>query len=328
MPLTTTENIKDYLDSKSIQYSTITTLEGGTGNYVWLITPKDGPSFVIKHAEPYVKVNPSIPFSVDRMSFEAKALGTLVGDLPSDQFIQLPKLLQYDEENDILFMTGSASRTFKDSYTDSTLDVSTWGHRLGEWLARLHGSTTQMALGDNKTAKDIYRYCYSRLGGAMKKYELDGALGIRINEKYGSLLETDDDSVCHGDFWPGNILFAKHDSNIATVIDWEMVRRGCGATDVGQFAAEAHLLDRFRGGRGLLSAFLLGYRGRRSLSRGFVVRVAIHFSTHLGFWPTVVSWASKEETAEVVRLGAEMLQNVEQNGYEGMKGGVLKDLVD
>lgn len=44
------------------------------------------------------------------------------------------------------------------------------------------------------------------------------------------------------------------------VVDWELVRRGCGATDVGQFAAESWLLDRFRGGRGLLKAFLEGYQ--------------------------------------------------------------------
>ena len=44
------------------------------------------------------------------------------------------------------------------------------------------------------------------------------------------------------------------------VVDWEMVRRGCGATDVGQFAAESWLLERFHGGRGLLGAFLGGYR--------------------------------------------------------------------
>lgn len=44
------------------------------------------------------------------------------------------------------------------------------------------------------------------------------------------------------------------------VVDWEMVRRGCGATDAGQFAAEAWLLERFHGEKGLLGAFLGGNR--------------------------------------------------------------------
>lgn len=46
-----------------------------------------------------------------------------------------------------------------------------------------------------------------------------------------------------------------------------MVRRGCGATDVGQFAAEAWLLERFCGERGLLGAFSGGLSRRRKGGR-------------------------------------------------------------
>ena len=329
MLFTTTEGIQGYLDARSIEYKTVTPLEGGTANFVWLVEPESGPPFVIKHAEPYVKVNHNIPFPVDRMSFEAQALGTLPSRLPNNQLIQLPRILRYDEESQILAMTGGASRTLKDAYTtDLSLDVSTWGHRLGEWLAGLHGSVPKTAIGDNEAAKRIYRHCYNRLGSALDAYAMDGELGTRINDKYGSLLETDDECICHGDFWPGNILFGQHGSDVATVIDWEMVRRGCGATDVGQFAAEAYLLDRFRGSRGLLPAFLTGYRKTAiKLDESFAIRVGVHFGTHLGFWTTVVPWASGEETREVVRLGAEMLENIEERGHEYLKESILKVLV-
>lgn len=131
------------------------------------------------------------------------------------------------------------------------------GRNLGIWLAGLHQKTQTTDIGDNKTAKSIYRFAYSHSAAALAKYGFDPSLGERINQEYGSLLSTDNECVCHGDFWPGNVLVNEQS---LTVVDWEMVRRGCGATDVGQFAAEASLLDRFRGGRGLMGAFLAGHQ--------------------------------------------------------------------
>ena len=328
MALTTTDALQEYLDSRSLEYKRIIRLDGGTANFVWLVEPESDPPYIIKHAEAYVKVNPSIPFSVDRLGFEARALITLASIVPDQRLIRLPKLFRHDEESHVLVMTGSISRTLKDAYADPALDASTWGDRIGEWLARLHGSTSQMDIGDNKAAKRIYRHCYNNLARALGQYGMDEALAARINDKYGSLLETDDECVCHGDFWPGNILFGEGKTDVATVVDWEMVRRGCGATDVGQFAAEAYLLDRFRGGRGLLPAFLHGYKNAARLNETFVTRAAVHFGTHVAFWSTVVPWTSEEETGELVRFGVEMLQTVEKQGYSGLKGGILKELMD
>ena len=49
------------------------------------------------------------------------------------------------------------------------------------------------------------------------------------------------------------------EGTVLSVVDWEITRRGIGATDVAQFAAEAYLLDRFCGGKGLLGAFVEAY---------------------------------------------------------------------
>ena len=73
--------------------------------------------------------------------------------------------------------------------------------------------------------------------------------------------------MCHGDYWPGNIILPQEGSNHSsgskslllplTVVDWEMTRRdSSGITDLAQFAAEATLLDFFRGPKGFAAAFL------------------------------------------------------------------------
>ena len=222
-------------------------------------------------------------------------------------------------------LEDGGSRTLKDAYTDPDVGIPEYGRRLGAWLAALHQKSRDTSMGINITAKTIYRHAYTHTSAAAKNFDLDPALGERVNTEYGSLLSTDDECVCHGDFWPGNVLVSDRG---LTVVDWEMVRRGCGATDVGQFAAEAYLLDRFRGNRGLLSAFLLGYRQAGKLAASFVQRMAIHMGVHLAFWPTVVPWGSSEETKECVVLGNEIMRKATENNWKDrLKSTLLKDLL-
>ena len=117
------------------------------------------------------------------------------------------------------------------------------------------------------------------------------------------------------------------------------MRRGCGATDVGQFAAEAWLLDRFRGGRGLLPAFLRSYRETAKHKEGlssdetgrpmtdFLRRVAIQLGTHLAFWPTRVSWGTEDETQDVVNQGFEVLVRALASDVVGFQNSLLQELL-
>jgi hypothetical protein len=116
-----------------------------------------------------------------------------------------------------------------------------------------------------------------------------------------------------------------------TVLDWEMSRRGNGATDVGQFAAEAWLLDTFRGGRRLLQAFLSGYAeevGPR-MTEGFAKRAGVHMGVHLAYWPSVIvpAWADEAGTRGILEFGRDLVVGVEDSGVEWMKESVLSDLV-
>lgn len=230
-------------------------------------------------------------------------------------------------------MGDGGSTTLKTAYTnDQKINIPSLGKKIGHWLATLHFTTQTPQLRaqfDNKVGKSVYKYSYNNLAVALEKHGYEKGLGESINAKFGALLESDDICVCHGDFWPGNILLSDHVDSLekrVMVVDWEMVRNGNGATDVGQFAAEAWLLDRFRGGRGLLDSFLKGYLEERELEREDCVRVAVQFGTHLGFWTTRVEWAGEEETRVVVGIGSGILKAVEEENWEMLEScdiGVL-----
>lgn len=313
--ISNTDQLKAYLgkrDNTKLDLNSLQLLTGGSANFVWRLFEKSGRSVIIKHAEPYVKVAPGLSFPASRMDFEHKAMTSMPLLLDPRSLVSVPEVYQYDSDSHVLMMEDGGARTLKEAYADPALDIPAFGNMLGQWLIGLHQPTKQTTIADNQTAKSMYRFAYTRLASALQKYDLDPSLAEQIDAQYGSLLQTDDECVCHGDFWPGNVLI--NDQGSLTIVDWEMVRRGCGATDVGQFAAEAHLLDRFRGGRGLRAAFLRGYRGTSELEKQFLKRVAIHMGVHLAFWPTRVSWGTDEETKEIVELGCEL-----------MNGGIAED---
>lgn len=314
-------DIPSYLTSASISHQSVTQLSGGTANYVYRLTEESGGTSIIKHAEPYIASSPQIPLPVIRMDFEHRAMTELSTHLPPSN-IRIPKVYRYDAEHHVLLMEDGGTSTLKDAYTDPRIHVKEYGHQLGTWLATLHKKTKrkEIDIGNNVVAKSIYRFAYNGLAETSKSFGLDPELGAYINDKYGRLLATDDDCICHGDFWPGNVLLSDEE---ALVVDWEMVRRGCGATDVGQFAAEAYLLDRFRGDRGLLDAFLGQYRKITNPSGDFQRRVAVHMGVHLAFWPSRVPWGTKEETRECLLLGHKLMRRADEEDWEWLEGGVL-----
>lgn len=325
--ITNTEQLQAYLGklgNANVDLKSLQMLAGGTANFVWCLLERSGKSIIIKHAEPYVKIAPGLSFSVDRMDFEHKAMTFVPPLLDPSSVVSVPEVYQYDSDSHVLTIEDGGASTLKEAYADPALDISAFGNALGQWLAGLHRQTKRTAIGDNQAAKSMYRFAYTRLASALQEYDQDPSLAEQIDAQYGSLLQTDDECVCHGDFWPGNILI--NDQGRLKVVDWEMVRRGCGATDVGQFAAEAHLLDQFRGGKGLRSAFLKGYCGTGELENRFLKRVAIHMGVHLAFWPTRVSWGREKETKEIVEVGCELMKRALGQDEMLLAGSLLNDL--
>ena len=332
--ITSSEQLQAYfvklgnLGNAKVDLNSLQMLAGGSANFVWRLLQGSGKTTIIKHAEPYVRAVPGLSFPVDRMDFEHKAMTSLPPLLDPSPVVFVPEVYQYDPESHVLMIEDGGARTLKEAYADPALDMSAFGNALGRWLAGLHQRTKQEAIGDNQTAKSMNRFALIHLASALQKYDQDPSLAEQIDAQYGYLPQTDDECVCHGDFWPGNVLVNDHGR--LAVVDWEMVRRGCGARDVGQFAAEAHLLDRFRGGRRLRTGFLQGYRETGELDNRFLKRVAVFMGVHLAFWPTRVSWGTEKETKEMVEAGCELMKRAlgqeEEENEHWLAESLLREL--
>ncbi|KAL8654307.1 MAG: hypothetical protein Q9210_001588 [Variospora velana] len=285
--------LTEYLRAKKIDYKTTEVVAGGLTNYVFRITDSKGKTSIVKHAGPFAAFsNGAFKLPDERMEFEVTAIQEVFRIMPSDMPVRVPKIWEYDRGCNVLIMTDAGWETLKAAYGREDTNVIDIGRSLGQWLAKLHTLTQNTHIRDdgNRDGRRLYRYAYENLADVAEQYGLDGEYAKFIVQRYGSLLQTDNDCMCMGDFWPGNVLLDERSNNSLTVVDWEISRRGCGATDVGQFAAEAYLLDRLRGGKGLLDSFLDSYKKAKgsegvnvSADRKFIQRVAVHMGVHLGY---------------------------------------------
>ncbi|KAF2496831.1 hypothetical protein BU16DRAFT_458578, partial [Lophium mytilinum] len=236
-------------------------------NFVWRVQALDSSNTIIKHAEPYSKHDSDVPISTDRLEFEKKALEILPKIIPQDDILRLATLRFYAIDDKLLQSSDAGLRTLDEVYGNQMLNMSVFGRRIGKWLARLHTTTRGQETRNaflNETAKKTYRKVYDVVPGIFSEWGYDATVAESINAKYGAFGQSEPTCVCHGDFSPENIVaqsavaygFSNHK---LTAVDWEMVHDGCGSSDVAQFAAEAWLLDRFRGGRELFGNFLRDY---------------------------------------------------------------------
>jgi Ser/Thr protein kinase RdoA (MazF antagonist) len=326
MSITNAGQLKEYLNSVGIEFDTLEEL-GGLMNFVWRVRLKSGCSIIIKHAEPIAKSLGKLSFPVARMDFEACAMEKIPPLLSTagGGLVNLPELYGYDKVNRVMTIADGGARGFRDAYSDMSLNICAFGRALGMWIASLHRETMNLNIGHNAAAEAFSRHPYNSIASIMEKYGFDPSLGKKISEDYGSLLQMDDVCVCHGDFTSPNVLVSEKG---LIVIDWEWVRRGCGATDVGQFAASCYFLDRFRGGRGLLPAFLSGYTGAAKPDRTFVKRILVQYGVNIIFWPVArPEWGSDEETKKVVIYGIEVLKRAVDENWDWLRQSSLKEII-
>ena len=84
MSITTTSQMESYLQSAGIEHTfLLEELSGCTAKYVWRMALPSGETRVVKHAEPFIKSAPAVPFDVDRIQFEASALSLIPQTLGS-----------------------------------------------------------------------------------------------------------------------------------------------------------------------------------------------------------------------------------------------------
>jgi hypothetical protein len=316
---------------------------------------------IIKHAEPFVRMMPDIPLPVERMDYEHLAMITVPDIIASTyenemhvrvpEVPTVPRVYNYFPEEHVIYMSDGGSQDLRDGYNHGDdIDIPLLGRRIGAWLARLHTATSRPGSVeyvkerfDSKAAKSVFRYTYNGVASVLKHHGFDPALGERINAKFGTESDSDRMCLCHGDFWLSNIQLARQypaiesegeareieeggetklQAPVLTIIDWENVRVGISATDVARFAADAWLLDRFHGDRGMFEAFLKAYLAERPLEQRDKIRLVVHFAVHIIFYSRM-RWTDEDGTRELVRIGKLMLEAVETEDLEGLAKGPL-----
>jgi thiamine kinase-like enzyme len=349
--LTTVEGLEAYLVSKGIEHTDVKLVSGGYTNFVYRVTRPDGTTVIYKHASSHSRTSTDFALDPARMDYEDRIL-EILPPLVSKHLphfcVHAAKWYDYDKDAKLLCIADGGSSNLKDAYTDPKLDIKQIGEDIGKWIAAVHMCTTKttLSLSNSEDLKansaigvHLCRHSYENLHVALKEYGHRTELAEYINNTFGSQLsmESDNECICHGDFWPGNMLINFPPSSSEydiTVVDWEITRRGISATDVGQFAAEAFLLDRFRGGRGLLPAFLNAYAGARKkgdIEKNWVRRMAVHWGVHIAYWPTrsYVFWADREGTQKLVDIAVGVLQAAVDGDWEALRRSeLLKDVGD
>ncbi|KAF2259085.1 kinase-like protein [Lojkania enalia] len=341
LPLTSEEGLQAYLTAQKIDYISTTLLIGGITNFVYRVTFPSNKTKIYKHAAPYSHSNTDLALDPKRMDFEARSL-ELLSPLLSKNLpevnVHTVKLYSYRKPENLICMEDGGERNLKSAYPDPDLDITAIGTELGQWIAGLHLCSKKVSLSpsnpqdleaNNFFAVNICQYSYYNLPHALSQFGHDPKFGDFINMEFGSMLSSENECICHGDFWPGNILVKQKDGDVETqdltVVDWEMVRRGNSATDTGQFAAESFLLDRFCGGRGLLPAFLNAYAearmkatssGSERITREWMKRMVIHWGVHIAFWPTRVEWTDQNGTQDLVDIGVSVMKAAAEEDWE------------
>ncbi|ORX98181.1 kinase-like domain-containing protein [Clohesyomyces aquaticus] len=350
--LTTEDGLREYLNTHAVKYTDVKLLTGGTANYVYRVTLPDGRTIIYKHAAPYLSSNNNFAFDDARMDYEDRALELLPPllnkELPNSS-VHAVGWNSYDRDAKLLCIEDGGDSNLKAAYADPKLNIPEIGKEIGEWIAALHRSSTQASFSltdehdlhaNNPIAVYIYGHSYRGLSQSLPEYGHDAKFGEQILEEFGSRLRTENECVCHGDFWPGNVLvkFKEGGSSVdLTVVDWEITRRGNSATDVGQFACEAFLLDRFRGGRGLRASFLRAYAGAREkgatrggskIGRMWMKRMIVQWAVHAAYWTTRVEWTDREGTQKLVDMGVEVTKAVFREDWKFLSASELFEGVD
>src|ERR1700753_3078015 len=79
-------------------------LVDGTANFLYRIKSNSGKTYILKHAEPFIKTNPGFAFPTQRMDFESGILQKLPDALPADNIVQPVQVINYDSENHNLLL--------------------------------------------------------------------------------------------------------------------------------------------------------------------------------------------------------------------------------
>ncbi|KAG6830350.1 hypothetical protein H0H92_001143 [Tricholoma furcatifolium] len=333
--LTTTDGVQTYLANTIYASHAITALSGGSANFTYrihLIKPVDGQeTLILKHAQPYVKDYVSLPFSLERQTFEYEALTRVKAWLPADSIVTVPVVYKFDKEQNVLIMEdcGTNVLTLKDfalrCHADASQNLASMiGKSLGKFICGMHEWSRANPDGildifaENTEALQLSPWAtYGRLVETLKPGEGNTGLpalrdptlvvsdaDLDVVNKVASEVSTSmiaaRDCFVMGDFWPGNIMVVLDDEGTLEklyLLDWELAKPGVPGVEIGQFCAEIHLVRRFvpaaeSFASAILDSFLHACAEETTTEIDLARSTLAHWGTHLVVWtPRVFPWS-------------------------------------
>ncbi|GAB5592017.1 hypothetical protein Unana1_06917 [Umbelopsis nana] len=338
MPILTEAELLEYIQEHNphnMKVDTIKRLNGGSANFVWRVQLKEkcdelgGCSSVIaKHAPPFVAMAPSIPFDAVRMYYEILALKIAADSTISLPHCSIPATYSYDDENKIAFLEDVGDSADMKTYVSSpekplSSDLAREiGTALGQFIGRLHstGRTRREELLkqlDNPKGIAMSKYVlYDQVKGVLQKLGTEDPLVQAAANWGGEQLTTNPQTLCMGDFWPGNILVSDDSVKDLSlrIVDWEFCRYAPSGMDLGQFLAEVFCLNKYRRScEEIMVAFLSAYSKEYGPTIYDAKVAIIHFGLHLLVWTPRNGWV--EDGTEIFDIGAQYVRHAWQDDW-------------
>ncbi|KAJ7605117.1 kinase-like domain-containing protein [Mycena polygramma] len=303
--LSTVTGAQAYLAPTPFASTSVVLLSGVHVNFtyrLYLEKPYKGRStLVMKHAQPDIMLSATetLP-AMERQTFEALALQKIKDHLECEATV--PALHHFDEIAHVLIMDdcGVDSLNLKQLMLTAPPEphvARAIGAALGEFLGRLHawgaGDPALLdAFDGNKCARKITSWItYERLLATLTTDAPPAVACLRAPPSEHTLnslralvaqcvaqIHSACETLTMGDFWTGNVIVHLRPASASAsadtseleldtvhVIDWEVVKPGLAALDIGQFLAEIHTVSLFHpetapSTTALTEGFLTAYR--------------------------------------------------------------------
>ncbi|MFN3671107.1 MAG: phosphotransferase family protein [Bosea sp. (in: a-proteobacteria)] len=208
-------------------------ISGGQSNPTFFLSyPEAGTRLVLRKKPP----GPILP-SAHAVEREYRILKALAGSA-----VPVPPVLLLHEQSDVIgtpfyLMERLDGRVFHDATLPGVApsDREAMYFAMADTLAALHGFDWQAAgLGDFGKPGNYYARQLKRWGGQWRETRTREIPAI--DRALAWLAENLDDSsettIVHGDFRPGNLMFATDAPEVVAVLDWELSTLGHPLSDV------------------------------------------------------------------------------------------------
>lgn len=229
-------------------------LPEGNLNFVWRVPGRER-SVIVKHAPPYIAVDPDTPLDPRRLTIEARCLEALSSSGRLARLggpdVRTPRPVDVNTEAHVLIMEDLGTLPPLDRWLREQdrervqAEAPALGEHLGTFIGRLHALTYDAAWAqtfDNRPMQETrHAVQYQGVAGMLARGDVSDAeaLGDRAEQLGESLLDLGW-CLTMGDLWPRSVLV---DDGSLRLVDWELAHYGRPLQDVAHACAHLWMLE-------------------------------------------------------------------------------------